>query len=274
MLRRRVGVLGALALTSVLGVGASGSGPAEAAEVRVVSLGGARLGVQLEDVDPGEAAALGLDAVAGARVVDVTEGSAAADAGIREGDVILVFDGEAIRSVAQIARLVRETPPGREVAVELLRDGARRTLRVTPREATLGKLLGDHLALDRFQVPRDFAFDFDFPDVDPGRFVWRMHPDRVRLGIRYQEISGQLARYFGLEREQGVLVVHVEEGSAAARAGLQAGDVLLDMAGRTIEEGEDLRRALRGAETGEATPLRVREARAWWREWRTRPVPA
>jgi serine protease Do len=257
MVTRRAGVLTALAVTGALLAGASGPVPARAAEVPSFSFGGVRLGVQLEEVGADEVAALGLSAPGGARVVDVTDGSPAAEAGVREGDVIVAYGGESVRGVAQLTRLVRETPAGREVSLELIRDGQRRTLRVAPEEARLGELLGEHSPLQGLRLPERFAFDFEPFESGPGHFAWWQGGDRPRLGIQYQEISGQLAGYFGVARERGVLVIHVDEGGAAARAGVEAGDVLLELAGRRIEDGGDLRRALGDVEAGETAPLTV-----------------
>jgi len=257
MLTMRAGALAALAMASAVGVAASGPTPAEITGMQAFDLGVVRLGIELEEVGADAARGLGLSAPAGARVVDVSDGSPAEKAGLREGDVILVFDGEAVRSVAHLARLVRETPPGREVSLELVRDGKRQTLRVAPERTELGDLLRDHPALSGLHRPGAFAFDFDAPKMEGQPFVWRGLDERPRLGIRYQDVTGQLAGYFGVPGDRGVIVVHVEEDSPAARAGLEAGDVLLDVGGNEIGDGRDLARAVRGAPTGKPVSLRV-----------------
>lgn len=90
-------------------------------EKRVVvrHAGGSRLGVGLEDTE-GD--------VRGTKVRSVEDGSPAEKAGIQEGDVIVRFDGEAVRSASQLARLVGETPAGRSVAIEVTRGGATQKL--------------------------------------------------------------------------------------------------------------------------------------------------
>ena len=67
----------------------------------------------------------------GAKVRSVEEGSPAEKAGIKEGDVIVRFDGEAVRSASQLARLVGETPAGRSVAIDVDRGGATQKLTAT-----------------------------------------------------------------------------------------------------------------------------------------------
>jgi len=80
-------------------------------------------------------------------------------------------------------------------------------------------------------------------------FGHRGHGPR-KLGISYQEISGQLAEYFEVSEGRGVLVTEVQEDGPAFEAGVKAGDVILALAGEEVEDGRDLRRALRGADPG------------------------
>jgi serine protease Do len=251
---------------ALVAAGAAGQGPKareEAAKhprLGFARIGhGATLGVRLEDVGHDDVARLKLAAERGAIVVEVEPDSPAAAAGIGKDDVIVGFDGETVRSVAQLARLVRETPPGREVAVEVRRDGAVRKL-----QAILGPPEG-----------RRFAFDFELPQVDlpelrglgrglpgPGGFAWD-HLRPPRLGIRYQEISGQLARYFKAPGDRAVLVTDVDEGRPAAAAGIRAGDVILKLDGRTIDDGDDLREAVGAVESGKKVVVTVqREGKA------------
>ena len=78
-----------------------------------------------------------------------------------------------------------------------------------------------------------------------------------KLGIRFQEISGQLAQYFHLSSEEGILVVHVDTDSPAAKAGIKAGDVVLKIDGKSVADEEDLRRAVDGLEAGKEASLTV-----------------
>jgi serine protease Do len=205
------------------------------------------LGMSLADVSGG----------AGARVDRLAADSPAARAGFREGDVVLSYDGEKVRSAAQLARLVRETVPGRKVAVEVQRGGSRTTLtaEVAGREDKLsewGREIRDELR--DLPIPSREQWEGWMEELE-GFTGGKARP--ARLGLRYQEVSGQLARFFRLERERGVLVTEVAEGSPAAKAGLRAGDVLLRAAGADILDGGDLRRALSEARTAADLPIRV-----------------
>jgi membrane-associated protease RseP (regulator of RpoE activity) len=95
---------------------------------RLAVLGGrgGHLGVSVKDVDPS------VQGRSGAIVEEVREGSAAEKAGIRAGDVIAEFDGERVRGVRHLTRLVSETPEGRSVKAVVERDGKRVELTVTP----------------------------------------------------------------------------------------------------------------------------------------------
>ena len=75
---------------------------------------------------------------AGVRIDGVDDDSPAAKAGLREGDVVVEFDGERVRSARQLTRLVQETPDGRAVKMTVTRGDARQTVEVTPEAAIVG----------------------------------------------------------------------------------------------------------------------------------------
>ncbi|MFW6192480.1 MAG: S1C family serine protease, partial [Gemmatimonadota bacterium] len=91
---------------------------------------GGYLGVTIEEVGDEEVERLELSEERGALVRGVVDGSPAAEAGLAEDDVVLAWNDESVESAAELARLVRETPPGRSVSVEVHRDGDRRRLTV------------------------------------------------------------------------------------------------------------------------------------------------
>jgi len=195
-----------------------------------LSLGlGSTIGVTVRD-QTGDAA--------GVVVEDVRAGAPAAQAGVQKGDVIIDFDGERARSAQQFARLVRETPPGRTVKMTVTRNGSRQTLDVTPEErdsAWLPRL--PEMTRDLFRaLPRDFDFEGPWP------------LGSRRIGISVVPLSDQLAAYFGVK--DGVLVSQVESRSPAADAGIQAGDVITAVNGRSVYSTGDIVRELREAGPG------------------------
>jgi serine protease Do len=235
-------------------------------ERKVIVLPGHRegsfLGVRLEDVEGPDAR--------GAVVRGVDDDSPAAKAGLEKGDVVLRFDGEEVRGAVQLGRLVRETPAGRSVPIEVRRDGSSRTLTATLATGSPRWISED----DEDLVVPDRDFDvtvpeplpphvFGVPGPPPGPYVfkWRGRGDRgfggawslggrPRLGIRYMEIGEQLAEYFGVTKDAGVLVTAVDEGSPAARAGLKAGDVILEFGGKPVGRDHDLRARVAEAGSG------------------------
>jgi serine protease Do len=254
-----IGALAAAALATVHG-GVRADDEAVAprrVEVVRVAGGGARLGVVLEDVRAEDVARLKLAEERGALVKEVVKGSAAEKAGLKDGDVILSYQGERVGSAAQLRRLVRETPPGRHVTIEASRAGAPQRLTASLEASDDHDLLGDDAF--RFHMP-DFQFNVPVPPVPPippmdhmfgdgdrgRRFLFRdrvVEGRRGRLGLSYQELSGQLARYFKVE-DGALLVTEVESDGPAARAGLRAGDVIVKFDGKVVTDGSDLRRTL------------------------------
>jgi len=192
---------------------------------------GSEIGVRIADA-----------AESGVKVDEVEPNGAAEKAGVKAGDLITMFDGERVRSARQFARLVQETPPGRTVKMTVSRDRQQKDLQITPDSGRRGRTsvlidgdrLRDQLGDLGDRLP-PFNFNFDQPELGSGR----------RLGVSVQELTDQLASYFGVSR--GVLVTAVTDGSPASRAGLKAGDVITSVNGNRIESRDDLVRALRDA---------------------------
>jgi serine protease Do len=151
----------------------------------------------------------------GAYVTVVTLGSPAAAAGVKQGDVITKLDGEAIKSSADVVDYVSSRAVGASVTVTLFRAGDLRQL-----GAKLTAAPGD--ADDRNEVPA--------------------------LGLTLQSLTPPLASSFGLPPgTRGVAIAEVAPGSQGARAGLQAGDVILDVDRRPVASAEDASRTIGGA---------------------------
>ena len=268
----RLACSGGIALLLAGGLAATEAGDG-GKQVRAWSSQRGRLGVSLADVQGEDVGRLKLAEETGARVSAVTEDSPAAAAGIKEDDVILRYQGETVHSAAQLARLVRETPPGRTVQLDISRQGAAQQVTATLAEGKgvamdfghLGDLHG--LALPHPSEVPDVPELSEMPDLaallkehdarrigDDARDAVRqvMRSRGPRLGIRYHELSDQLAGYFKVD--DGVLVSSVDEESAAAKAGVRAGDVIVKLNGRKVADAADLGREIARLEPGvEAT---------------------
>jgi serine protease Do len=214
--------------------------------------GGSRIGVSIRDVEEADKSTA-KGATSGVVVEEVATESPAEKAGIRKGDVIVEFDGERVRSARQLTRLVQETPTGRSVPATLLREGQRTTVNVTPNETSQFSFDGlgfDDLSNYSFRIaPRIAVPTPPTPPKPPA--IWRYDGllDRVnRLGVTVDTLSPQLAEYFGTKA--GVLVTSVYDNSAAAKAGLKAGDVITSFDGSQVDEPGDVRRRIQNLQDG------------------------
>lgn len=208
---------------------------------------GAAIGVSVRELAADEVTRAKLERPGGVYVVEVQEGSPAARAGVRSGDVIATFDGERVRGVRHFSRLVLETPPGRAVESEIVRGGARQTLAVTPEPAD-GPLAG-LLPEIRREIERGLrTLPPDLP-MPPSRGA------RARLGLRLTALTDQLASYFGVK--EGVLVSAVQANSPAAQAGIRAGDVLTAIDGRPVRTPAEVTASVRTAARGATLDLRL-----------------
>ncbi|RBI86369.1 protease Do [Rhodosalinus halophilus] len=194
------------------------------------------LGVRLQPVDANLAAALGLpeDAPGGALIADVTEGSPAAEAGLRPGDVVTQIAGEPIEDPRALSFAVAALEAGSEVGVSVLREGEPERL-----EVTIG------------EQPAEF-FAAAAPPQTP------QDDGQARLGVTVAPVDGELRARSNLpDTVSGLYVVSVAPGTPAARAGLREGDVISTADGEEIEGVEALRAAARAAEESER-PLLLR----------------
>ena len=200
---------------------------------------GGEIGVSVRDVPATDAAG-----GAGGVVVDeVREGSPAATAGFKSGDLVTSFDGERVRSARQFARLVEETPAGRSVKAQVRRGTQTVDLTVTPatREA-------DNMIRREFRVRPGEEFPMRVaplprvrPDAAPALPDVDVFMDRPgRLGVSVQELTPELAEYFGVK--DGVLVSSVQKDSPAAKAGVKPGDVITSVDGASVDDAAELRR--------------------------------
>ncbi len=203
--------------------------------VQVMS-GGSYLGVGLADIDADRASALKLNEPRGVEVTKVEEGSPAEKAGIKQGDVLLSYNGENILGAQQLGRLVRETPEGRRIKIQLWRDGKTQTLTTTT-ESRKARDMEMPAELMNLHLP-DMR-NMTIPDFPTPLMLWKS----AALGIECEPLDSQLAQYFGVK--QGVLVRSVANGSPAEKAGLKAGDVLTSIGDRPIASPRDVTGFLR-----------------------------
>ncbi len=174
------------------------------------------LGVYIQPLSPELAAKFKLPADKGALVADVVKEGPAQKAGIQRGDVIVAYDGQEVKSAHDLPRLVAQTPVGRKVKVKLLRQGRRLTL-----EVKIGEL-----------KPEVAAAPAGRTDI---LGTW---------GLQVQKLTPEIAAQLGVKAEKGLVVTGVSPESAAARAGLQRGDVILEADRHPVSAPAQLEAAL------------------------------
>ncbi len=185
------------------------------------------LGVMIQPIDADLAKSFGLDRPRGALVAQVQPDSPAAKAGLKSGDVILKFNGQAIDNTAQLPAKVAATAIGSKVELGILRDGKEKTL-----SATIEKLKDDQASAST-------------PTTEPGE---------SSLGLAVQPLTD--AQLKELDVKHGLLVRSVGEG-AAGRAGVRPGDVLMELGGVKLESVSDLKTAASKLKSGQPVALRL-----------------
>jgi serine protease Do len=222
---------------------------------QMISGSGSWIGVSVRDVEESDQKQSKVPGAGGVIVEEVSTDSPAAKAGLKEGDVVVEFDGERVRGTRQFARLVQETPAGRQVQAAVVRDGQRSTVTIEPREADgfryFGDLerLGDLRGVWSIPTPKVAPPVPPSPPAPPSFFDDLVGRGNSRLGITVGDLSPQLAEYFGTK--DGVLVTSVYKDSVAAKAGLKAGDVITTFNGAEVTSPSDLRRRMSRLEDAE-----------------------
>lgn len=172
-----------------------------------------RLGIVIQDVTPDLADALDLDTAEGAVVTQVEPDSAAEEAGLKAGDVVIAVNDEPVAGSAALRNRIGLMQVGEEVGITVLRDGERRTIK-----AEIGKAQARSLSAGR-SLPKFSGAEFRNLDRD--------HP-------QYGEVKG-------------VLVSQVDQGSPAWRNGLRSGDIILAVNRERVESVDELAQALEHA---------------------------
>jgi len=203
---------------------------------------GGYLGIGGLDISPERAKALNLKEERGVEVSSLAPEGPAAKAGLKEGDVVLEFNGQHVEGTAQFQRLVRETPVGRPAKITVWRSGAIQTLTAT---------VGENRQQATVITPNEGQWNFNMPEmpvmpnVEIPRF--NMSSQNPMLGIVGESLGqeDQLAEFFGVP--DGVLVRSVRKGSAAEKAGIKAGDVITKVDDSKVTSSTEITRVLRNA---------------------------
>lgn len=232
--------------------------------------GGSYLGVQTQDINKDNLSKYGLREVRGVAVEKVMENSPAASAGLQTGDVIVRFNGEEVTSARKLTRLIGEVAPDHQARITVLRNGSEREI-----TATLGKRPTPSFAEGRFTttipsvrvpmgaMPQIAPFPngggtMVFPPNANGGNVFTFSSGNRQIGVGVSALGKQLGDYFGIADGKGILISNVSENSPAAKAGLRAGDVIVEIDGKPVSGAFDLTRAINEKKEGDVTLTIVR----------------
>jgi serine protease Do len=178
------------------------------------------LGVLLQDVNPGLAKAFDLADQSGALVGDVKANTPAEKAGIKAGDVIVEFNGKKISDVNNLRLLVSQTAPDSTTTVKLLRDGKEKTLKVT-----LGEVPDE--AQDKEEHRNGIGKD-------------KQNSTDALDGVSVTDLDRRTRRQLDIPADvHGAIVTEVESDSNAAEAGLQRGDVIVEINHQAVQNADD-----------------------------------
>jgi serine protease Do len=171
------------------------------------------LGVSIQSITPDLAKALKVEGVEGALVADVVSGSPAEKGGIERGDIIIAYNGKTVRDSHDLPAMVAATPVDEEVKVTVLRDGKERQLHIE-----VGKLPSGEAKLEK--------------SFQPAKGKW---------GLQLHDLDPQIAHQLRIKADEGVVVVAVEPGSPAAEAGIQQGDVIVEVDRRAVSSVDEVK---------------------------------
>jgi serine protease Do len=207
---------------------------------------GSYMGVETNEITRENFAQMGLREVRGVGISRVIKDSPAEKAGLQAGDVIVRFDGEPVTSRRKLTRLIAEVAPDHTANLTVVRSGAEIDIPVT-----IGKRPSPQLFTGNFEMPKLDIPKIEMPDIetyfprgkDGAASVWRFSSGRS-IGVGVSPLTEQLADYFGIGDGKGLLVNRVGENSPAERAGLRAGDVIVEIDGKKVTGSADLIRSI------------------------------
>lgn len=191
------------------------------------------LGVVIQKITPELAKTFALKESEGALVSDVTDEGPADKAGIKRGDVIISFDGKAVKDVDTLPKLVGATEVGKKVKVGIIRDGKRIDV-----DVVIGELKDEKLqASKKPELEKDF-------------------------GLVVQNITPEIAKHLNLKDRRGVIVTDVQPGSPAQESDIKSGDIIKEINRKPIKNIDDFRDAMKRVNIKEGAVLLIQRESA------------
>jgi serine protease Do len=192
------------------------------------------MGVVIQNIDETMAQALGLDEATGVVVSEVTKDSPADKGGLKQGDIILEFEGTKVDDTVGLRNAVVETDPGTKVEIRILRNSK-----------------GKRIYLELGELP-----------TEPIAATETKQRTVSKIGMTVQTLTPQLAARLGYDDEGGVVVVEVKAGSHAQSAGIAQGDLIKEVNRESVTDTAEYEDALAKSEPGEAVLFLIRRENA------------
>lgn len=173
-----------------------------------------RLGVVVQDVDKDMAEKFKLEKPQGALVSHVADGSSAEEAGIKEGDIIIAFDGQEVENSKQLRKLISKAEAGKKI-ITVMRDGQKQDIEVRLTKVTIGETPSEGIE-------------------------WR--------GLTLQDLTDELAKELSYKSDKGVLITSVKPDSQSAKAGLKVDDLIIEVERQAISNVSEFQNAVKDLE--------------------------
>lgn len=192
------------------------------------------LGVYIQEVDEALAKNFGLEEAGGILISQTAEDSAAEEAGLMAGDIIVEIEGQKVGKLGQFRNRIAATPPNTTLSFRIFRDG-----KYTKISAITKELEGD-----------DSVADESLPEI------------LEKLGVAVEDLNSNTARQLGYDNTEGVVLTEVEQGGAAWRAGLQPGLLIVSVNRDAVSNVTEFKEALASLDSPETVLFLVADQRS------------
>jgi len=181
------------------------------------------IGIGIQDLTPELRRQFGVTDKEGVLINKIFPEGPAERAGLKIGDIVKEIDGQKVRNSRELIQHVLRKEVGQEVKLKIIRDGKETTIPVKTE-----------------QMPGEMRAEAELPEIKKEWF-----------GLKVEEHTPQLTQKWGITAKRGVVIVEVEPGRAGHNAGVQPGDVILEVNRKKIGNIKDYQRAMQAAHPSE-----------------------